>query len=155
MRGRLAGSLVLFTLVGGAGLGCGASGAGATPDSGAPDAPEALELFTWWVAPGEVEALGALVNVYKAAHPMARVNQFNDASGKELSEVARSAEILCANSRARTGEDAYTFHEAPHLALSFRCATSPPDRSGLLARHAALRRWLSGFDRLPFPRCRP
>jgi glucose/mannose transport system substrate-binding protein len=79
MRDRLARSLVLFTLLGGVALGCGSSAAPVTPDGGGP-APENLTLFTWWVAPGEVEALRALVNVYEAKHPMARVTQFNDAT---------------------------------------------------------------------------
>jgi glucose/mannose transport system substrate-binding protein len=77
MRGRL-GSLVLFALWGAAAPGCGVSRAPASPDAGA--AAEDLSLFTWWVAPGEVEALRALVNVYESAHPTARVSQFNDAS---------------------------------------------------------------------------
>jgi glucose/mannose transport system substrate-binding protein len=80
MRGRLVGSLVLFTFVAGAGLGCGAGGGKSTPDAGTAGAPETLELFTWWVAPGEVEALRALENVYEAAYPMERVNQFTDAN---------------------------------------------------------------------------
>jgi glucose/mannose transport system substrate-binding protein len=79
MRGRLVGSLVLFALLGGIGLGCGASQVPGTPDGGG-TAPASLELFTWWVAPGEVEALRALVNVYESKKPMARVNQFNDAT---------------------------------------------------------------------------
>src|SRR5262249_3276388 len=73
-------SLALFTLVGGAGLGCGAGIAGSTVDAGAADAPEALQLFTWWVAPGEGEPLSALVNGYKADYPTARVTQVNDAT---------------------------------------------------------------------------
>jgi glucose/mannose transport system substrate-binding protein len=68
----------LFALWGAAAPGCGASRAPASPDAGA--AVEDLSLFTWWVAPGEVEALRALVNVYEGAHPTARVSQFNDAS---------------------------------------------------------------------------
>jgi glucose/mannose transport system substrate-binding protein len=49
-------------------------------DASAPDESQTLQLFTWWVAPGEVEALHALVNVYESDYPMARVNQFNDAN---------------------------------------------------------------------------
>jgi glucose/mannose transport system substrate-binding protein len=80
MRNRVVRSLTVFMLVGATGLGCGASSAGENPDAGAADAPEALELFTWWVAPGEVEALRALVNVYEAEYPTARVTEFNDAN---------------------------------------------------------------------------
>jgi glucose/mannose transport system substrate-binding protein len=49
---------------------------GALADAGGP----ALKLFTWWVAPGEVEALTALVNVYESDYPGARVDQYNDAN---------------------------------------------------------------------------
>jgi glucose/mannose transport system substrate-binding protein len=52
---------------------------GGAPGSGA-DAAPALELFTWWVAPGEVEALSALESVYEKVHPRARVDQFTDAN---------------------------------------------------------------------------
>jgi glucose/mannose transport system substrate-binding protein len=80
MRNRLVRSSLLFALVGAAGLGCGPSPAVGVSDGGAPDAQENLQLFTWWVAPGEVEALRALVNVYETDYPTARVTQFNDAS---------------------------------------------------------------------------
>jgi glucose/mannose transport system substrate-binding protein len=80
MRNRLVRSLILFALVGATGVGCGPSRAVGANDGGAPDALETLQLFTWWVAPGEVEALRALVNVYVADYPTARVTQFNDAS---------------------------------------------------------------------------
>jgi glucose/mannose transport system substrate-binding protein len=85
MKARLAGPLkplmLVVSLLGCAGLGGCASHAatsadGAPGDGGGPT----LELFTWWVAPGEVEALTALVNVYEAAFPGVRVDQFNDAS---------------------------------------------------------------------------
>jgi glucose/mannose transport system substrate-binding protein len=72
-------SLLLLALVGAVGLGCGSSANGVAPDAGSPE-PENLDLFTWWVAPGEVQALTALVNVYEAAHPNARVTQYNDAT---------------------------------------------------------------------------
>jgi glucose/mannose transport system substrate-binding protein len=80
MRNRFVRSLILFTLAGAAGLGCGPSRAVTDRDASAPDALENLQLFTWWVAPGEVEALRALVNVYEADYPAARVTQFNDAN---------------------------------------------------------------------------
>jgi glucose/mannose transport system substrate-binding protein len=83
MKGRLTGTLRPLTLLL---LGCAAvagcesrgSGNGGSPpaDAGGP----ALELFTWWVAPGEVEALTALENVYETVHPRARVDQFTDAT---------------------------------------------------------------------------
>jgi glucose/mannose transport system substrate-binding protein len=61
--------------------GCGRA-ASATADAGpgGGDGQAALELFTWWVAPGEAQALSALVGVYQTDYPGARVDQFNDAS---------------------------------------------------------------------------
>jgi glucose/mannose transport system substrate-binding protein len=79
MSSWLVRSFAALALFGGAKLACG-SGKPAAGDGGAPDAQPALELFTWWVAPGEAEALRALVDVYVAAKPMGRVNQFNDAT---------------------------------------------------------------------------
>ncbi len=86
MKGRLAGplrpwTLLLWLLACAAVGGCGQL-ASATDGGGAAgaDAQPALELFTWWTAPGEVEALTALVTVYETAYPGARVDQFNDAT---------------------------------------------------------------------------
>src|SRR4051812_16955497 len=69
-------------------FGCSSSDGGASP-SGTPmgDADGGgasdLELFSWWVAPGEAEALQALVNTYKGAYPTARVNQFSNTSASD------------------------------------------------------------------------
>jgi glucose/mannose transport system substrate-binding protein len=88
MKGRLVGPLgpmtLLLPLLALIGLG-GCTGRALSVDDGGAagldaDGPPALELFTWWVAPGEVEALSALENVYKRVHPRARIDQFNDAS---------------------------------------------------------------------------
>jgi glucose/mannose transport system substrate-binding protein len=86
MKGPLAGTLrpltLLLPLLGCAALGgCGSPAAsnadgGALGDAGGP----ALKLFTWWVAPGEAEALTALVNVYEGDYPGARVDQNTDAT---------------------------------------------------------------------------
>lgn len=86
MRGRFVGSLLLIASLGGASFGCGPSRGVPDPDAG-PTVTDNLELFTWWVAPGEVEALTELVSAYKGAHPTARVNQFNDASSANWSSM--------------------------------------------------------------------
>jgi glucose/mannose transport system substrate-binding protein len=78
MKRRLVGALLLSALVVCAGAGCGESGAGAAADGGTPDETPALELFTWWVAPGEVQALSALESVYHDDYPMERVDQYTD-----------------------------------------------------------------------------
>jgi glucose/mannose transport system substrate-binding protein len=89
MKGRLSEPLrsltLLLSLLGCSALGGCASHAlsphdGGTAGTGDAADPPALELFTWWVAPGEVEALSALEGVYEATYPMARVDQFNDAN---------------------------------------------------------------------------
>jgi glucose/mannose transport system substrate-binding protein len=88
MRRRGIGSLLLIASLGGAaGPGCGPSRAVPTADGGLDAAVANLELFTWWVAPSEVEALSELVKSYKVAYPMARVNQFNDASSANWSSM--------------------------------------------------------------------
>jgi len=85
MKCRVAGTwlrplMLLLPLLGTAALGGCTSHAASDLDSGADGGGPSLELFTWWVAPGEVEALTALVNVYQSDYPGARVDQFNDAT---------------------------------------------------------------------------
>jgi glucose/mannose transport system substrate-binding protein len=86
MRGWLVGPLgpwtFLLPLLGCVGLGCDSRPLPAA-DGGRLDgraAAPALELFTWWVAPGEVEALTALERAYEHAHPGAHIDKFTDAS---------------------------------------------------------------------------
>jgi glucose/mannose transport system substrate-binding protein len=45
---------------------------------------EVVELASWWVAPGEVDALNALIGVYEKVHSGARVNSSADASALEV-----------------------------------------------------------------------
>ncbi len=71
---KIASSFVLCACVSLASVGCGSSdkgGDGGT-DTGS---TQSLELFSWWVAPGEAEALQALVDTYKADYQGARVSQ--------------------------------------------------------------------------------
>lgn len=53
--------------------GTGDEGKGDLPDAGTATSDEAVELFSWWIAPGEAEALQALLDVYRAEHPGARI----------------------------------------------------------------------------------
>jgi ABC-type glycerol-3-phosphate transport system substrate-binding protein len=74
MRNSFAGMLVavLGTVL--AGLGCSSSKDDPAPATGGPDAAsDVVEVFSWWVAPGEADALQALVNTYKATYPSGRV----------------------------------------------------------------------------------
>ena len=57
------------------------SSGGAGPGSGT---GEVVELASWWVAPGERQALDALIGAYQVAHPGARVNSSGDASASDV-----------------------------------------------------------------------
>lgn len=57
------------------------------PDAGTPASDEAVELFSWWIAPGEAEALQALVDVHKAEHPGARILNAAAASGENARAI--------------------------------------------------------------------
>jgi glucose/mannose transport system substrate-binding protein len=64
---------VLAALAVGTSLGCGSSADGGNDDGAGGDGDEVgqikLELFSWWQAPGEVEALSALIAAHKADYP--------------------------------------------------------------------------------------
>jgi glucose/mannose transport system substrate-binding protein len=60
--------------------GCGGTAAPSAPgvsDAGTGDGAttNVLDLFSWWVAPGEAEALQALVSAYKELYPKVRVSR--------------------------------------------------------------------------------
>src|SRR5215203_5922350 len=63
----------------------GETGTGAGGDSGGGE--QVLQLFSWWVAPGETEALRALEDTYQDAHAGARVNQYSKPSAANWQEV--------------------------------------------------------------------
>jgi glucose/mannose transport system substrate-binding protein len=46
-----------------------------------------LQLFSWWEAPGEAEALRALADTYQDVHPGARINQYKKSSAANWQEV--------------------------------------------------------------------
>jgi glucose/mannose transport system substrate-binding protein len=70
--------------------GC-AGGAAPPPDERRP----LLELFSWWAAPGEAEALEALIDVHRRVHPEARV--FNAAAASGNRARATLSERLARN----------------------------------------------------------
>ena len=59
-------------------------GCSAAVGAGGPGTGEVVELASWWVAGGEVDALNALIGVYEKAHPGARVNSSGDASASDV-----------------------------------------------------------------------
>ena len=46
-----------------------------------------LQLFSWWVAPGEAEALRALEDTYQDAHKGARISQYDNPTAGTWQEV--------------------------------------------------------------------
>ena len=54
--------------------------------SGAGPTRELVELFSWWSAPGEADALEALVAAHQATHPDARIFNVAAASGSRARE---------------------------------------------------------------------
>jgi glucose/mannose transport system substrate-binding protein len=71
---------------------CSSNGDGKSDDPTTETRP--VEIFSWWVAPGEAEALQALVDVNKAEHPGDRVFNAAIASGDQARE--KLAERLAA-----------------------------------------------------------
>lgn len=73
---RLIGFLVSGLLA----IGCGSSSPAhnGTGGAGGQSAEQVVEIFSWWIAPGEAEALQALVDVDKTQHPQDRI--FNAAA---------------------------------------------------------------------------
>lgn len=66
---------------------CGTGGVGqdttSTSSTGAPQAEHEVALYSWWIAPGEAEALQALIDTYKTEFPRARVTNNGAASGND------------------------------------------------------------------------
>ena len=70
-------SSLFLSLVCAVALGCGSSGQSGH-DAGDGGGAQTVEIFSWWIAPGEAEALQALVDVDRAQHPNDRI--FNAAA---------------------------------------------------------------------------
>ena len=58
--------------------------------------PSQLELYSWWVNPGETDALAALLNVYKEAHP--QTNVINATVGGTVAARAQLRDRMIAGS---------------------------------------------------------
>jgi glucose/mannose transport system substrate-binding protein len=71
----------------------GAGGSSVTGDGG--NQEQTVEIFSWWVAPGEAEALQALFDLNKVAHPNERMLNAAAASGDNARALL--AERLAAN----------------------------------------------------------
>jgi glucose/mannose transport system substrate-binding protein len=80
---HLAGMVLLQLCLGCSGGAPGAKGTGGEPGSNS-ETGEPLELASWWVAAGEVDALNALIGAYKKVHPGAGVHSSGDASSSAV-----------------------------------------------------------------------
>jgi len=65
----------------------GAAGDTSAGGDGAGTASQVLEIFSWWTAPGEAEALTALEDTYQSQYPHARYSQFSNTSAATWQEV--------------------------------------------------------------------
>lgn len=63
--------------------GCGSDSADAGDGGNSEDQERTVEMFSWWISPGEAESLQALVDVHNAAHPKDRVVNAAVASGAD------------------------------------------------------------------------
>lgn len=69
-------------------IGCGGSSSGSpTGTAGTGGASEKLELLSWWVAPGEAEALQALKDTYTAEYTNATVDQFTNVTSGNWNQM--------------------------------------------------------------------
>ena len=89
MKKQFASSLVLCACVALGSAGCSTSdnGSSAGASMGGGSSTQSLELFSWWVAPGEAEALQALVDTYKTDYPGARVSRYTNISADSWQTV--------------------------------------------------------------------
>lgn len=105
----------------------GAGGSG----GGGNESEDVVEIFSWWIAPGEAEALQALVDVHKEHHQNSRIFNAAEESGDQAR--ARLAE------RLDLGEPPDLFQENAHELPSF------------IAEHSGLLRPLDSFlDRMGY-----
>jgi glucose/mannose transport system substrate-binding protein len=84
--GVLGTGLLLFA------TGCGSDGQDADGGANTEDEERTVEMFSWWISPGEAEALQALVDVHREAHPLDGV--INAAADSGSDARARLAERL-------------------------------------------------------------
>ena len=79
-------SLLSVGLVAGAlgAIGCGDGGGAMTGAGGMGGTTETtIELFSWWIAPGEAEALQALIDLNRTNHPNERIFNAGAVSGAD------------------------------------------------------------------------
>ena len=77
----LSAGLVMGTL---GAMGCGDGGSMTTGMGGMGGTSETtIELFSWWVAPGEAEALQALIDLNRTQHPSERIFNAGAVSGMD------------------------------------------------------------------------
>ncbi len=78
-------SVALVTV---AGFGCGADvGLSSTAEREVVSQARLVELFSWWTAPGEAEALNSLIGVHQRTHVEARMFNAAAASGTSARDV--------------------------------------------------------------------
>ena len=85
-RSTFNGSLLSVGLVAGAlgAIGCGDGGSMTTGTGGMGGTTETtIELFSWWIAPGEAEALQALIDLNRTNHPNERIFNAGAVSGMD------------------------------------------------------------------------
>jgi glucose/mannose transport system substrate-binding protein len=88
MKSKLVQSLVFCGVVSCAALGCGGSDSKSTTGTaGTGGASEQLELLSWWVAPGEAEALQALKDTYTTDYKNATVDQFTNVTSGNWNQM--------------------------------------------------------------------
>ncbi len=64
--------------------GCSSSGNGGSSGTDQPgQTQDAVQLYTWWIAPGEAQALQGLVDQYKVVYPSASVDDSGQKSGED------------------------------------------------------------------------
>jgi glucose/mannose transport system substrate-binding protein len=72
--------------------GCGAGAVAAPEKAGRVERRSLVEIVSWWFAPGESDAVSALIEVHRASHPEARV--FNSGWADGVAARKRLAERL-------------------------------------------------------------
>jgi ABC-type glycerol-3-phosphate transport system substrate-binding protein len=72
-------------------LGCSSESSGtndqSSPDGSTSSSASDLTVLSWWVAPGEAEALQALIDTYKTAYPKVRVTHDDNISASTWKDV--------------------------------------------------------------------
>ena len=62
-------------------LGCSSSESSSSPGPSDQTSTVTVDLYSWWVAPGEAQALQGLMNAFTSAHPTQKVRNSGDSTG--------------------------------------------------------------------------